>query len=84
MLPKRLLRAHLVFGSRFEPETAPKGGGVIFWGPGMPLEPPWSPFAAGTLLDLDFGEPKTWFGALGTAPLVPHAALEPLRTPIPR
>ena len=29
MLSKRPLRAHLVFGSRFEPETAPKTGGYF-------------------------------------------------------
>ena len=31
MLPKRLLRAHLVFGSRFGLETTPKrgGGGLV-------------------------------------------------------
>ena len=32
MLPKRPLRAHLVFGSRFGPKTAPKQGGGLLLG----------------------------------------------------
>ena len=50
MLPKRPLRAHLVFGSRFEPETTPKRGVGSFYKKGV-LEGLWNLPGARLLLE---------------------------------